>query len=67
MDAPGWSDLRLDVGETFVTVDFVGVNGDTKVRSRHEGFPTAEDRDNRSFGWSDSLEKLENCSKNKQN
>jgi uncharacterized protein YndB with AHSA1/START domain len=62
----GWSDSRLDVGETLVTVDFVDVKGDTEVHLRHEGFPTTEHRDNHNYGWSASLEKLEKQFRNKQ-
>jgi glutathione S-transferase len=54
-----WSDPRLDVGETLVTVDFVDVNGATDVRFRHEGLPTAEDRDGHNNGWTLSFDKLE--------
>ena len=61
------SDPRLDVGETLLTVAFVDVNGDTRVRLRHEGFSTAERRDNHSYGWSATSRDSENCSKNKQN
>ena len=63
----GWSDPRLDAGQTLVTVDFVDVNGDTEVRLGHEGFPTPEHRDNHNYGWSASVEKLEKLFRNKQN
>jgi glutathione S-transferase len=54
-----WSDPRLDVGGTLVTVDFVDVNDATDVRFRHEGLPTIEDRDGHNDGWNLSFDKLE--------
>jgi uncharacterized protein YndB with AHSA1/START domain len=53
-----WSDPRLDVGETLITVEFVDISGATEIRFRHEGLPTVEDRDGHNEGWSRSFDKL---------
>jgi len=54
-----WTDPRLDIGETLITVEFVEKNGETELRFRHEGLPTVEDRDGHNEGWTRSFNKLE--------
>jgi len=54
-----WDDPRVDCGETLITVDFVDANGETELRFRQEGFPTIEDRNGHSDGWSRCFSKLE--------
>ena len=55
-----WKEAPMNaIGETLVTVDFSEVNGWTEVRLRHEGFPSAEARDQHTHGWTGCLDKLE--------
>ena len=44
--------------ETVVTVEFVEVDGGTRVELTHEGFPTAEARSGHEEGWTACLERL---------
>ena len=44
--------------ETLVTLTFRDVGGKTEMTMRHEGFESAESRDNHNQGWTGSFDKL---------
>ena len=50
---------QLEFGETVVTVEFVAKDGATEVQITHERFPSAEIRENHTYGWNGCLEKME--------
>jgi uncharacterized protein YndB with AHSA1/START domain len=47
-----------DPRETLVTVKLRELNGRTELKLRHEGLPTAADRDSHGKGWNSALNKL---------
>jgi uncharacterized protein YndB with AHSA1/START domain len=47
-----------DPRETLVTVGLRELNGQTELTLRHEGLPTAADRDGHRKGWNSALNKL---------
>jgi uncharacterized protein YndB with AHSA1/START domain len=47
-----------DPRETLVTVKLRELNGRTELKLRHEGLPTAADRDSHRKGWDSALNKL---------
>lgn len=53
---------RWEGGDDFesrVTVEFLDLGGRTELHIRHEGLPTAEERENHITGWNDCLDRLE--------
>ena len=54
-------DGHPDMGESVVTVEFrkLGDSNFTEVTLRHEGLPTAKDRDDHRQGWVECFEQLE--------
>jgi uncharacterized protein YndB with AHSA1/START domain len=47
-----------DPRDTLVTVTLRDLDGRTELRLRHEGLPTAADRDGHGRGWNSALNKL---------
>lgn len=45
-------------GETFVSIELTPAAPGTHLRLTHEGFPSAEARDENAQGWQDCLERL---------
>jgi uncharacterized protein YndB with AHSA1/START domain len=54
-----WDWKEQSIGETLVTVEFEERDGATEVTLTHEGFPTAEARDNHDQGWMGCVQNLE--------
>jgi uncharacterized protein YndB with AHSA1/START domain len=53
-----WGAAEGDPRETLVTVKLRELNGRTELTLRHEGLPTAADRDGHGKGWNSALNKL---------
>ena len=54
-----WDWREGSIGETLVTVEFEERDGETEVTLTHEGFPTAEARDNHRQGWTGCVQNFE--------
>jgi uncharacterized protein YndB with AHSA1/START domain len=52
-----WS-MEGDPRQTLVSVELRDLNGRTELKLRHEGLPTAADRDGHGKGWNSAFNKL---------
>ena len=50
--------MEGDPRQTLVTVELRNLNGRTELKLRHEGLPSAADRDDHGKGWNSALNKL---------
>lgn len=53
-----WEPDQFGTGETLVTIEFRAHGQKTEVVLTHEGFPSAEARDEHQKGWTSCLERL---------
>lgn len=54
-----WEPPDVHAGiETVVSIDLIPSDEGTRIRVRHDGFPTDESRDRHDAGWSATLDRL---------